>query len=341
LTDLFSESRVARIDSRGVHAVYDDWPKLARDGFRVKVELSRAPVNKLYVLGMGGSASGGDIVSGWLTNRPGVEMAVFKGHVPVGELSDAIAIACSASGETEETIRMLRTAVERKAQAISISAGGQLKDVSEELGVPHIEMPKFLAPRYHLPYILFSTLAVANMGLGLHCEEEAEDAFSEMEAEREEVRLATPLPRNGAKALAVAILERVPAVYGTRVTSGVGVRFKDALNENSKKHALFDEIPETFHNEIEGWEDPSVEFIPIFLRHSAESERDGAREDEMIRILDGFGKGPIQVHGRGKSSLAQLATMVYRLDLTSYYVAIALGRDPFPIEFIERLKKGR
>ncbi len=341
MPDPFSKSRVSKVDSRNVKKAYDDWPRLAREGFRVKVELPGKPANKLYVLGMGGSAAGGDVIDGWLSGRPGIEVAVFKGGLPVADLSDGITIACSASGQTEETVDMLRTAVSRKARVVSISGGGRLKEVSEELGVPHIRLPAFIAPRYAFPYILFSNLAVANKGLALGCEGEAEDAFGTMDAEREDTGLETPAPRNGAKVLAAAILDRVPAIYGARVVWGAGVRFKNILNENAKKHALFDGVPDAFHNDIEAWEGPSDDFVPVFLRHTAESERDRANEDEMVGILESSERHPIQIRGRGESSLAQLVSMVYRLDLTSYYAAIGLGRDPFPTRFIDRLKSNR
>ncbi len=121
----------------------------------------------------------------------------------------------------------------------------------------------------------------------------------------------------------------------------MGIRFKNALNENAKKHALFDGIPDAFHNDIEAWEDPSEEFIPIFLRHSAEGERDRARQDRMVDILAESGRRPIQITGRGESNLAKLVTMAYRLDLTSYYTALGLGRNPALTKFIDRMKEGR
>ena len=339
MPDLFSKAKVSKIDTRGVHRTYERWPSLAREGFRVEVGLPRGGLRKAYVLGMGGSASGGDIVASWLADRPKVEMAVFKGQLPIGDLTDALAIACSASGMTEETIDMMKTAVKRGATVVSISAGGRLMDVSRQLGVPHIMMPEVVAPRYMLPFIVFACLSVTNRGLGLACEREAEDAFSEMEAEARQVGLGTPLSANPSKKLALELLHKVPAIYGARVTRGVGIRFKNVLNENSKKHAHFDGIPDAFHNEIEAWEDPSPGFKPVFLRHSRESKRDREREDRMVEILTKSGKNPVQVRGRGKSSLAQLVTMVYRLDMVSYYIALGLGRDPFPTRLIDRLKE--
>jgi glucose/mannose-6-phosphate isomerase len=341
MSDLFSTARVGKIDSMGVHSTYEKWPALAREGFAAKFELRPKPWKKAFVLAMGGSASGGDIISGWLSDRPGIEVAVFKGPLPVGDMSDALAVACSASGQTEETVQMLKLAVERRATIIAISGGGKVKEVSTRLGVPHIDMPRVVAPRYALPFIVFSTLAVINRGLGLNCESEADGAFRSMEEEGREVSLSVPEESNSAKQLARALLDKTPAIYGARVTRGVGIRFKNVLNENSKKHSHFDGIPDVFHNEIEAWQDPTTDFLPIFLRHSSEVGRDKEREDSMVDMLGRAGKGPVQVRGRGSLSLQQLASMMYRLDMTSYYTAVGLGRDPFPTTLLDALKKGR
>ena len=339
MQDLFSTDRLAAVDPKKVRETYDDWPTLARTGFNVGVDLPSKKFTKLYVLGMGGSAAGGDIIAGWLSERPGLEMAVFKGQLPIGDLSDSVTIACSASGKTEETIQMLRTAVQRKATAISISEGGKLKEVSMELGVPNIKMPKFLAPRYVFPFILFSTLAIVNKAMDLRCEAEAEAAFGALAAEGKEVTIGVPESANPAKRLALSIYQKVPVIYGSRLTRGAGIRFKNSLNENAKKHSYYESIPDAFHNDIETWEDSSTNFVPIFLRHTNEASRDRTRMDAMTRLVAQAGKGPIEVSGRGKSSLEQLVSMVYRLDLTSYYAAVALGRDPYPTTFMDQMKK--
>ncbi len=337
--DPFSQSQVGKIDKKHIYRTYEGWPALARDGFGTKIELSAGRLRKAYVLGMGGSAAGGDIIASWLSNMPGVEIAVFKGQLPIGDLGDALAIACSASGETEETIEMMKTAVKRGATVVSVSAGGRLMEVSRRLGVPHISMPKVVAPRYMLPFMVFSCLSVVNDALRLGCDMEVEDSFTEMDAEARAIGIGSPVSRNQSKKIALSLLRKTPVIYGARSTRGAGIRFKNVLNENAKKHALFDGLPDAFHNEIEAWEDPSNDFAPVFLRHPAEAERDRVRIEAMIGILSKLGMEPVQVWGRGRSNLAQLVTMVYRLDMVSYYVAVGLGRNPFPTSLIDRLKE--
>jgi glucose/mannose-6-phosphate isomerase len=312
---------------------------MARSGFDVELNVPRARFRKAYVLGMGGSAAGGDIIASWLSDKPKFEVATLKGRLPIGSMSDVLAIACSASGQTRETIEMMEAAVQRGATTVSISSGGKLMEVSKRLGVHHVLMPEVVAPRYMLPFIIFSCLSVINEGLGLDCEQEAEDAIKEMEAEGRAAGINTPTSKNPSKQLALSILEKTPVIYGSRSTRGAGIRFKNLLNENAKIHAIFDGLPDAFHNEIEAWEDPSVEFVPVLLRHPAETERDKAGVDSMLKILSELKMNPIEVRGRGKSNLAQLATMAYRLDMTSYYVAIGIGRDPFPTRLMDRIRE--
>ena len=321
-------------------SAYERWPGLAREGFRVSYS-PNSPIARAHILGMGGSAAAGDILAGWLTGRKGVEVDVLKGSVPAGGMKGSIAIACSVSGNTEETVQMLAAAVEAGAAAVSISGEGKLSETAKRLGVQNIKVPAALAQRLMLPFLVYSALSVLNSAFDLGCEAEAEESMGALEAEWGAASPAASEPGNGAKALAASLVSKTPAIYGDRVAYGVGVRFKNVINENSKRHAHFDVVPEAFHNEIESWEDPGTEFLPVFLRHSSESPRDSAKLDHMVEILRGMGKTPVQVRGRGGSRLSQLMSMTYRLDMASYYLAVALGRDPLPTSLLDRLKFSR
>ncbi len=339
MDDKYSLARIEQFDKRRVHTTYEKWPALAREGFRIAISLQGRGLKKAYVLGMGGSAAGGDIIASWLADRPSIEVGVFKGQLPPGDMRDALAIAVSASGETEETIEMMKTAVKKHATVVSISSGGTLMEVAGRLGVPHVMMPRVVAPRYVLPYIVFACLSVMSAGLGLHFEREVDEAFRAMDAEGKVVGVRSPLSDNPSKRIALSLADKIPVIYGSKFTRGAGIRFKNVLNENAKVHALYYGIPDAFHNDIEAWEDPRDGFAPIFLRHSSEEKRDRVRTDLMVQILDKAGRAPVQEKGRGKGALSQLITLVYRLDMVSYYMAISLGRDPFPTRLIDRLKK--
>jgi glucose/mannose-6-phosphate isomerase len=321
--------------------MYMGWPGLAEEGFRSDFEVSRGGFKGACVLGMGGSADGGDILAGWLSRRRDVRFSVHKGNLRAADMRGVLAIACSASGETLETISMMKTAAAARATVVCISSGGRLEREAVSLGLQHVRMPKVTGPRYMLPFLVFSCLSAADKALGLGAGDEAHESIASMKKMSGLLGVRAPFSKNRAMQLAEKLLNKTPAILGDSVTLGVGTRFKNALNENSKKHAYFDMMPDLFHNEIEAWEGKGGAFLPVFLRHSAEEPGDSSRADRMSRLLTGLGKKPVEVRGDGVSLLSQLMTMVYHLDMASYYTAIGLGTDPLPTRLMDRLKQGR
>ncbi len=335
----FTPSEVRKIDTGQVYNAYRDWPELARAGFRVKFEPAKRVFRRAFVLGMGGSAAGGDIIAGWLSPRRDLEFSVFKGHIPLSGMKDSIAIACSASGQTPETISMVKTATQSHATVVCISSGGKLREEAKSLGLQHLSMPKVVAPRYMLPFIVFSCLAVLNDSMRLECEDEANESISELGAMSNQIDIETASTSNSSKQLAEKLLHSTPAVLGDTVTRGVGIRFKNVMNENAKRHAYFDMMPDLFHNEVQAWEHRDDGFLPVFLRHTAEGAAEKKKADAMTKLLAGLGNTPVEARGKGEGILSQLMTMVYHLDMTSYYVAIGLGRNPLKTDLIDGLKK--
>jgi glucose/mannose-6-phosphate isomerase len=339
MRDPFSPEKVKKVDAMNVEETYSNWPELARAGLKTSSGLERGDYRKVYVLGMGGSAAAGDLLASWLLCRHGIETEVCKGVIPASEMSGCLAIVCSASGMTEETISMMKTAMERHATLVSTSHGGRLAAESKSRGVPHVQMPEIVAPRYMLPFMVFSCLSAVDSALGLDSVAEAEGAISGMRRLWNKIEPCVPPEDNPSKEIALRLMKKTAAIYGTHSTRGVGIRFKNEMNENSKKFACYVEMPELFHNEIEAWDNPREDFVPVLLRDRMEGKRDSRLADSFAEILSSMKKGPIQVRMAGDNYLCRLMTMVYELDMVSYFVAIGNCRDPSPTPLIVRLKK--
>ena len=338
-TDI-SSSEIKNIDPAGIHDVYRSWPRLAESGAEIVIRVPPGNFRRVLFLGVGGSASAGDIISGWLSIRHRVPFFVHKGYVPDTDLRSSLAIACSASGETKETIQMAEHAIRRGARVITISAGGKLAILSRKKGIPHVDVPKVAAPRYVLPFLLFSTISILCNALGLAgAGEEIKDAVREMRACVKQVDIGVPVARNESKRLALALLKATPKIYGSTVTRGAALRFKNVLNENAKKHAFVDFAPELFHNEIEAWEEGGENFLPIFLRHAREPVSERRRFDAMVTEITESGVKPLQMSGAGRTDLARLVSLVYRLDFASYYTAVWRGIDPLPTKLLDKVKR--
>src|SRR6266571_4909598 len=201
-----SRARISRLDRSKVHLVYASWPRLAEEGARVAVEIPFKEYTRAVYIGMGGSASAGDIILDWLKLRRKPKLKVEKGTFQHSGMRGALVLACSASGNTSETIEGAKSALQRGATLVSICSGGRLEEFARKNGLY----------------------------------EEVDDSLRALRETRTEIEVSTPIGRNPSKRLAASILNSVPKIYGSTVTRGVAFRFKNALNENAKKHDFAD-----------------------------------------------------------------------------------------------------
>ena len=334
----FSSSHVNNVDSGDVYAIYRDWPNLATKGFEAAEGIPMGDFKRVAILGMGGSAAGGDIIASWLSRRDGVEVSVFSGKIPPISLKDTFALACSASGGTVETLEMTRDALKRGATVVSISAGGELEKIAEKYRIRHIRSPAAKAPRYMLPFLLFACVGAVNQSLSLSAETEVKAALGSLRRTWPGLAIDSPRRKNPAKDLALRLIGKVPKVYGTRLTRGAGLRFTKAVNENAKSNAFFEEVPEALHNDVESWETRARGFVPVILNHSADDKLDAIRLERLGAAMKTKGTPPIAVRGEAGRPLAEIVSLVYRLDMASYYLAIAQDIDPLPTLLLTSLR---
>jgi len=335
-----SEASVREIDKKRIHEVYDSWPRLAEEGANVRLALPQKVFSRVVYLGIGGSAAPGDIIGDWLDLQRKVTLVVERGAPRDLELRGTLVVACSASGNTRETIDGAKLAMERGGSLVTISSGGRLEEFARRAGIPHLRITPTVASRYSFPSLLFTTLKVLGTAFVIEgLADEIKDSLLSLSKVRMEIDISSPTESNRSKRLATKIWNYFPKIYGSAVTRGVALRFKNALNENAKKHALFDSTPEVFHNEIEAWEENSERFVALFLRHSRELPSEGRKIDAMIEILRGLKAKVSEESGVGRSALAELLTLTYVLDFASYYVAILNRRDPHPTRLLDRLKR--
>jgi glucose/mannose-6-phosphate isomerase len=339
LSDSLSDDAVSRFDSRRIYSIYQSWPEFAERDSRISFQMPAGDYERIIYVASGGSASAGDIISDWLLASEGVELSVFKGYLPKVNLSKSLAIVCSTSGGTQDTIRLCQRLIAEKATMITLSSGGKLKEIADKMRIPHVSFPIELAPRYSLPHTLFTTISVLRSASLITAQEgEIKEAVEAMKKTAPSLSVETPISKNPAKRYAELVTSTIPKVYGSSITKGVAQRFKTCLNENAKIHVSSESSPELFHNEVESWESNDRRFTPIFLRHSAEPEPERERFDAFIKILEERGVECVQIRGLDGGNLAQLVSLVYQLDFATYYAAVLRGIDPFKVKIIDALK---
>lgn len=341
-------------DPADMYSAIRDFPQQIRTG----VELGRGGptltidgIRRVLVLGMGGSAIGGDLFRSYISSfddRNGVEVVVSRGYRPPPVDASTLVVVSSYSGNTEETIEAYGRVRERAGAVLAVTTGGRIGTLAAQNGHPTITPPAGLQPRAALAYGFFPlayTLAVKAELFGAGIRRETEKGTSEtldlltgLGAEY----ASGPVEGNAAYELARTIRGHIPVIYSAaELLDSVNLRWRGQIQENAKHLAFGNVLPEMNHNEINGWLNPpelARRMAPIFLHDGGDHERVTRRLEITRRIVAEHSGPTTAITSRGDSALARMFSLVHLADWTSYYLAVIEGNDPMPVPVIEDLK---
>jgi glucose/mannose-6-phosphate isomerase len=340
-------------DPADMYSAIRDFPRQIRTGVELGRSgplVDRTGIRQVLVLGMGGSAIGGDLFRSYVSSfdeRNGVDVVVARGYTPPAASDGTLVVASSYSGNTEETIEAYERARTSARSVLVLTTGGRIASLAGQYGHPTITPPGGLQPRAALAYGFFPlaySLAVKAELFGAAVREETERGIEETLALIETLGAeygTGPGTANAAWALAESINGRIPVIYSGPSLDSVNLRWRGQIQENAKHLAFGNVLPEMNHNEINGWLNPSElarRFAPIFLHDRGDHERIARRLEVTRRIVGEYSGPTTAIASRGESFLARIFSLVHLADWTSYYLAVMNGRDPMPVPVIEDLK---
>jgi len=132
-------------------------------------------------------------------------------------------------------------------------------------------------------------------------------------------------------------LDEIPMIYYPWGLQMVATRFKNSLQENSKMHAMTEDILEASHNGIVSWE-KSSKVKPILIQ--GEDDFVKTKERWMV-IKEYFKKNNIdfyEIFSEKGNIVSKLICLIYLLDYTSIYRAVLSNIDPTPVKSIDYIK---
>ncbi len=290
---------------------------------------------KNYVLsGMGGSHLSAGIL---LTYKPDLNLYIHKDY-SVPEYTkefcrEALFIASSYSGNTEEVYDFLDEAYSKGHDVFVISTGGKLIDFAKENKLPYIQLPAVnIPPRLAVGY---STIALAMVVLPLLVPEL--------------LLLSKTLNPKKIQAEGLSIAEslfgKIPVIYSSNKNKHVAYNWKIKYNETAKIPAFCNVFPELNHNEMQGYdfiaenEALSKNFHFILLKDKTDDERIIKRMDVLQQLFEEKGLGVTQVYLDGNSRFEQIFNSILLADWTTINIAKKYNIDPEKVPFIEKFKK--
>ncbi len=301
-------------------------------------------VDKVVILGMGGSAIGGDFLRGLTASLRRPMITVNREYdLPGWVDSNTLVIAASYSGNTEETISAFTQALKIKCKKLVISTGGKITALANAKNIPVFPVDHVSQPRAAVGYSLLPLLAVMQrLGFVEGKSADVESAVALLEKLSGRWQEDVPLNENKAKALALKLQSKVTVIYGAGILADVARRWKTQINENSKAWAFFETFPELNHNAIVGYHFPPAAAANMFvamLRCPALNPRIQVRYTVTGELLEENCIPFEYVDSEGGNALSQIMSLVLLGDWVSYYLAMLNGVDPTPVPEIDFLKK--
>ncbi|MFC1917468.1 bifunctional phosphoglucose/phosphomannose isomerase [Chloroflexota bacterium] len=344
------------LDDNAIYAKYDPDNMLARihelpwqceqawqAALKFPLPDDYATVNKAVILGMGGSAIGGDLVR---------SLALTEGKIPVFVQRDydlpafvdekTLVIASSYSGNTEETISAFKQAMQTGARKLAITTGGKIKEMAEAHKIPVSIIDYQAQPRAALGFSFLPILAfLQKLGFIKDKSADVAEMLTVMKEMLQRTDEKAPLANNHAKQLAEKLYGNLTVVYGAGILSEVAHRWKTQINENSKSWAFYEIFPELNHNATVGYplpEEIAGKVMVVLLRAPSFNPRIQLRYRVTCELLERAKVKYEIVDSEGKTALSRMMSMVLSGDLTSYYMAILYQIDPSPVDVISYLK---
>lgn len=317
-------------------------PRQLRDGFREGQE--QAPpmppgTRQVVVAGMGGSAIAGDLALALTSSETEIDLQVVRSYdLPRPARAPGLLIAISYSGNTQETLHCYDEAGRRGMTRLAITSGGELEARATRDGVAVLAVPPGGPPRAWVGYLLGTLLGALDTSFPRSNEERLTVAAAGVES-------AWPslASDDGAGALlAKAVGERLPTICAEHSLAGLARRWKTQVEENAKRGATFEVLPEMFHNAVVGWDraglvDRSSRAL-LFLEWAGSSLEISPRQAYLVKLLQERKIPVLPVKLSASDLLGAIVEGVAVGDLFSLALASNDGIDPMPTDAIDRMK---
>ena len=333
------------LDKSDMQGAITAFPDQMRESFEIMKNWSHekeySGIQKIMILGMGGSAIGGDVARVIAEHYCSVPIIVNRSYtIPKWVDSMTLILASSYSGNTEETLSAFSQCLERYCPIIVFSTGGILTQHANDLGLDRIAIPKGYQPRAALGFS-FTLILLVLERLGFISHKVVEGVKNSI-IPLENLCSELSQPENSALTIAEEIHTTCPIIYGSEdLTWVAALRLRGQLAENAKMLSFHHHFPEQNHNEIEGWtvnEDIMRRFSIIWLHDVDDHSGTKARMDISSSLLESALECQLTISQSGSFRSERLLKLIHYTDWISFYAALLNDVDPTPVNRIQELK---
>ena len=337
MNQLLTIENLKDIDSQSMYEIYDKWPDIAKESYKnllPKIDLKN--IDHVVFAGMGGSGAIGDVFASILSKMD-IHVTVVKGYLLPKTVNENTLVVCtSISGNTDETLTVLQNSNKSDAKFVGLSSGGLMEDYCEKNSVDYYKIEKEHSQRASFIGFLYSALNILEPIIPISKNEIGESIIS-LSHTKKEIDSNNLNERNSSLELA-SWIKSIPIIYYPWGLQSAAIRFKNSMQENAKKHVLFEDVIEACHNGIVSWETPS-NIQPILLQGKDDHVKTQDRWNIMKEFFQERQIGYKEIFSVDGNILTKLVCLIYLLDMASIYNAVISKIDPSPVNSIDFVKK--
>ena len=293
-----------------------------------------AHISNVLISGLGGSGIGGTIAAEVVASEARIPILTNNGYfIPNFVGINTLFLACSYSGNTEETVSAAELAHAEGAKVVVISSGGKLKEMATANGWDFIGIPGGQPPRasfgLSFPQVLYVLHAYDIISKKF--EKELEASIELLDANEEAIQ-------KEALEVTERLSGKIPVIYAADGFGGVATRFRQQINENSKMLCWHHVIPEMNHNELVGWRDKNDDLAVILFRNESDSKNIQARMEINKGTFAEYTNTTVEVWSKGSSNLQRALYLIHLGDWVSFFLGEKKGVDITEVKVIDHLK---
>jgi glucose/mannose-6-phosphate isomerase len=349
MTNLDNIQKIKEIDKENFWGFIEDFPQQINNAWQLSKRFilpsSYANVNRILILGMGGSGIGGQLVKNLYKNEVNKQIEICQDYkIPAWVDKNTLVLGVSFSGDTEETLAAFTLAYEKNAKLAAITTNGKLEKLSEKFKIPVFKFTYNSPPRQSLGYLFIIILSILNkLNFIFLTDKKINSLIESLEKTNGKICPRVPENKNLAKQLANKIYGFIPVVWTGDFTSALGIRFKQQLNENAKTLAFCETFPELNHNSIVGLDYPKnikEKILIILIKSPSDHKRNHLRMEITKEIFRQKKIKYLEIKlFREENELNELLNGVLLLDYVAFYVSLLNNVNPTPTPTIGFLKK--
>jgi len=319
-----------------MYEIYNKWPQIAKESSNENFQkIDFKSIDHIVFAGMGGSGSVGDVI-GAILSKKDIHVTNVKGYLlPKTVDENTLVIATSVSGNSIEVLEILKNVKKMSTKVVGFSSGGKMENLCLKNNIYYQKIPMIHSPRASFPKFLFSILNILEEVIPIN-QNEINESILGFEETRKNISTDNLNENNKSLDLAKFVTD-LPYIYYPAGLKSAAIRFKNSLQENTKTHALTEDVIESCHNGIVGWSMKS-ESNPIFIQ----GYNDHIKTIERWSILKEFFEDKKIEYKIVKSNeggiLSKIVNLIYLLDYTTIYSSVLRNIDPTPVEPIDYIK---